>query len=196
MKNDVFCWKTVWPALLTNLIIKVGFFFNYLYIYHAKYTHCIKHLDPKMYLFVTSKASQLVLKCFFWAELESIIKTIFYTQREQFLWGYRSYISKHPFTVQSQFLATYKIRQRIASITKLCKGISHPGSLQFTNHLLAQTRCNAHCGLEATVCIWEGMCRRAKHWLLAPAPRMPYQLPCPTALSVHTFTERAIPSLW
>lgn len=88
---------------------------------------------------------------FFWAELECIIKTIFYTQREQLLWGYHSCISKHPFTVQSQFLAIYKLRHRIASITKLHECTSHPGSLQFTNHLLAQTQCNAHYGLESTV---------------------------------------------
>lgn len=114
------------------------------------------------------KASQIIRKYIFWAELESIIKTIFYTQKEQFLWGYYSCTSKHPFTVQSQILVIYELRQRTASPAKLHKGTSHPGSLQFTRCLVAQTRCSAHHGLAKTVSPWEGACVRAKHRALAP----------------------------
>lgn len=85
--------------------------------------------------------------------LNLLLKQSFTLKENSFLCGYRSYISKQPFTVQSQFLTTYELRQRTTSVTKLHEGTSHPGSLEFTNHLLAQTRCNVHYGLEATISI-------------------------------------------
>lgn len=42
--------------------------------------------------------------------LNLLLKQSFTLKENSFLCGYRSYISKQPFTVQSQFLTTYELR--------------------------------------------------------------------------------------
>lgn len=146
------------------------FFFNYLYIYHAKCTFHIKQLDPKMHLFETSKLVNLLQNIFPEQNLNLLLKQSFTHKESSSSEDIFPISSKHPFAVQSQILATYEMRQRTAPATKLHKGISHPGSLQFTKCLLAQTRCNAHHGLPAFVSPWKGTCVREKHWALALFP--------------------------